>query len=87
MAEAEERHADRRAARLREAGQEPGVFRESFAERLRRNILLKSDTGVAAKMLEAAEGEADGLYEQLIRSADDPAVTYVIGVLLSPMVG
>ena len=69
MAEAEERHADRWATRLRELGAEPGTYRESPSERVRRWILLKSDSTVAAKMLEAGENEADKLYDVLLSSS------------------
>jgi VIT1/CCC1 family predicted Fe2+/Mn2+ transporter/rubrerythrin len=69
MAEAEERHAETWAKRLRELGAEPGQFSESLIDRIRRWILLKSDTEVAAKLLEAGEGEADKLYDMLIGQA------------------
>ena len=69
MAEAEERHAETWAKRLRELGAEPGEFSESFVDRLRRWILLKSDAEVAAKLLEAGEGDADKLYDTLITQA------------------
>ena len=38
MAEAEERHAERWATRLRELGADPGDYRETFSERVRRWI-------------------------------------------------
>lgn len=69
MAEAEERHAERWLARLRELGADPGKYKESLVDRLRRWTLLKSDSTVAAKMLEAGEGEADKLYDVLMKSA------------------
>ncbi len=69
MAEAEDRHAARWEKRLVELGFRPGVYAESLSERLRRWVLLKSDTEVAAKMLEAAEGEADQLYDKLLAAA------------------
>jgi VIT1/CCC1 family predicted Fe2+/Mn2+ transporter/rubrerythrin len=69
MAEAEERHAETWGKRLRELGAEPGQFSESLIDRIRRWILLKSDTEVAAKLLEAGEGEADRLYDMLIGQA------------------
>jgi vacuolar iron transporter family protein len=69
MAEAEERHADRWAKRLRELGADPGTYRETFSERVRRWILVKSDSTVAAKMLEAGENEADKLYDVLLASS------------------
>jgi VIT1/CCC1 family predicted Fe2+/Mn2+ transporter/rubrerythrin len=69
MAEAEERHAERWAGRLRELGADPGAYRESFIDRIRRWILLKSDAEVAAKMLEAGESQADKLYDALLANA------------------
>ena len=69
MAEAEERHADRWLTRLRELGADPGRYSESLVERLQRWTLVKSDSVVAARMLEAGESEADKLYEVLMESA------------------
>jgi VIT1/CCC1 family predicted Fe2+/Mn2+ transporter/rubrerythrin len=69
MAEAEERHADRWAKRLKELGAEPGTYAESLVDLIRRWILLKSDTTVAAKMLEAGESEADRLYDVLMKTS------------------
>ena len=69
MAEAEDRHAERWAKRLAELGVEPGEYKESLAERLRRWVLLKSDPAVAAQMLEAGEAEADKLYDVLLGNA------------------
>jgi rubrerythrin len=69
MAGAEERHAETWAKRLRELGAEPGDFSESFVDRVRRWILLRSDTEVAAKMLETGESQADKLYDALMAQA------------------
>ena len=69
MAEAEERHAERWLNRLRELGADPGVYSETFSERVRRWILVKSDSTVAAKMLEAGESEADKLYDVLLETS------------------
>ncbi len=69
MAEAEERHAERWLARLRELGADPGKYTESIVDRLHRWMLLRSDTTVAAKMLEAGESEADKLYDVLMATA------------------
>jgi vacuolar iron transporter family protein len=69
MAEAEERHAARWAARLRELGADPGVYRETPSERARRWILVKSDAAVAAKMLEEGESDADKLYAVLMETS------------------
>ena len=69
MAEAEERHAERWVNRLRELGADPGAYSETFSERVRRWILMKSDSTVAAKMLEAGEREADKLYDVLLETS------------------
>jgi predicted membrane protein (TIGR00267 family) len=69
MAGAEERHAETWANRLRELGAEPGDFSESLVDRVRRWILLRSDTEVAAKMLETGESQADKLYDALMAQA------------------
>jgi VIT1/CCC1 family predicted Fe2+/Mn2+ transporter/rubrerythrin len=69
MAEAEERHAERWAKKLKELGYEPGTYHESFVERVRRWLLLRSDSATAAKMLEDGESEADTLYGALLRTA------------------
>lgn len=70
MANAEERHAARWAERLRQLGADPGDYRESVLDRVRRWMLLRSDTVVAAKMLEAGESQADKLYDVLLASAE-----------------
>ena len=69
MAEAEERHAENWAKRLRELGAEPGEYKETLSERARRWVLLRSDAAVAAKMLEAGERDADSLYDTLLANA------------------
>ncbi|MBI5020814.1 MAG: VIT1/CCC1 transporter family protein [Ignavibacteriales bacterium] len=69
MAEAEERHAETWAKRLRELDVHVGIFSETFPEKMRRLILLKSDAEVAAKMLEADELQADKLYDNLLNNA------------------
>jgi VIT1/CCC1 family predicted Fe2+/Mn2+ transporter/rubrerythrin len=69
MADAEERHADRWAKRLSALGADPGSYRESLIDRIRRAVLLKSDTASAAGILEAGEEQADRLYEVLMASA------------------
>ena len=73
MAEAEEQHAERWAKRLGELGAGPGAFSETFLERVRRWVLLRSDTNVAARMLEAGESEADKLYDVLLTNAQNDA--------------
>jgi predicted membrane protein (TIGR00267 family) len=69
MAEAEDRHAERWAVRLRDLGADPGPFVESPLEKLRKRVILNSDTESAAKMLEAREADADKLYTVLMASA------------------
>ncbi len=69
MAEAEERHAERWAKRLRSLGADPGTYRESLIDRMKRAVLLRSDTASAAGILEAGEAQADRLYETLMTSA------------------
>jgi len=73
MAEAEDRHAERWAHKLRSLGADPGVYRESVIDRIRRAVLLRSDTAAAAGILEAGESEADRLYESLMTSAPTDA--------------
>ncbi len=70
MAEAENRHADRWAARLKELGVEIGSFRETPVEMLRRRMLLKSSPEAAAQMLEVGEKQADRLYEMMMDIAE-----------------
>ncbi|HTO94360.1 MAG TPA: VIT1/CCC1 transporter family protein [Bacteroidota bacterium] len=69
MAEAEERHAERWAKRLRSLGVEPGEYRESVLDRLKRAVMLRGDTASAAGILEAGEAEADRLYDDLMAAA------------------
>ena len=70
MAEAEDRHADRWAVRLRELGIEVGTFHDTPIEKLQRTVLLKSSSEDAAQMLEAGESQADALYEKMIVAAE-----------------
>ncbi len=69
MAEAEERHAETWAKRLRDLGVEPEQFKLTLLERLRQTVILKSDATSAAQMLEAGESEADKLYDTLLDTA------------------
>jgi vacuolar iron transporter family protein len=69
MAEAEERHAATWATRLHELDINTGKFSETLTERMQRLVLLKSDSAVAAQMLEAGESQADKLYDVLLDSA------------------
>jgi len=70
MAEAEDRHAERWALRLRELGNPAGTYHDTPIEVMRRSILLKSSTEEAAQMLEAGESQADELYEKMILAAE-----------------
>ncbi|CAG0947092.1 hypothetical protein ANRL1_03660 [Anaerolineae bacterium] len=65
MTEAEERHAEKFAARLRELGSAPSEFRESFIERARRWVLLQAGTETAVRNLEAFEEDATQAYAEL----------------------
>jgi vacuolar iron transporter family protein len=69
MAEAEDRHAERWAQRLRELGADPGRYSDSPMDKLRRRMLLKSSPETAAQMLEAGESAADDLYAVMIAVA------------------
>jgi vacuolar iron transporter family protein len=73
MAEAEDRHAERWAVRLKELGVDVGAFRENPIELMRRRMLLKSSPEAAAQMLEVGENEADKLYEVMIAAAESEA--------------
>ena len=70
MAEAEDRHAARWDARLKELGVETGSFKENPVEMLRKRILLKSSPEAAAQMLEVGESQPDTLYEVMIQAAE-----------------
>ena len=74
LAEAEDKHAINWAARLRELGVEPGEYTESVAERMRRWVLLQNGTETAVTKLEAAEDEADGMYDELAKVAPNEEV-------------
>jgi VIT1/CCC1 family predicted Fe2+/Mn2+ transporter/rubrerythrin len=71
MAEAEDRHAARWDARLKELGVETGSFKENPIEILRKRMLLKSSPEAAAQMLEVGESQADTLYEVMIQAAEN----------------
>ncbi len=64
LAEAEEQHAERWQARLRELGSEVPEFKETLANRLRRWILVRSGTQNAAKRLEETEDRDTAAYEK-----------------------
>ncbi|HVN47718.1 MAG TPA: VIT1/CCC1 transporter family protein [Bacteroidota bacterium] len=70
MADAEDKHAARWAARLKELGVEVGAYKASLAETMRRKAILKSDPAIAAQMLEDGEAGADSLYGKMIEMAE-----------------
>lgn len=72
MAEAEERHAEKFAARLKELGSAPSEFRESFVARMRRWALAQAGTETALRNAEAAEDNATEAYEALASSETSP---------------
>lgn len=71
LAEAEERHAERWATRLRELGAAPGEFKEALTARARRWLWLQSGTDNAVRRLENAEAQSDALYGRLLTQAQD----------------
>jgi len=73
MAEAEDRHAERWAGRLKTIGVEVGAFRETPVEKARRWMLLRSTPEAAAQILEAGEAKADGLYAEMLAGPLDKA--------------
>jgi len=64
LTEAEEHHAKRWETRLRELGSKVPEFKETFAGRLRRWILVRSGTQNAAKRLEETEDRDTAAYEK-----------------------
>jgi VIT1/CCC1 family predicted Fe2+/Mn2+ transporter/rubrerythrin len=73
LAEAEDRHAERWATRLKDLGVGVKQFRETLAEKLQRRMLLKSSPEAAAQMLESGESKADTLYGKMIAAAENEA--------------
>jgi VIT1/CCC1 family predicted Fe2+/Mn2+ transporter/rubrerythrin len=69
MAEMEERHAERWSALLRELGEEPGDYRESLRDRVRRWMILRGENDVVLRRLESTEAGADALYAELSSTA------------------
>ncbi len=69
MAQAEERHAQTWSDRLKQLGADPGEYKESLVEQMKRKVLLNSDTARAAQILEEGERDADALYEGLLQSS------------------
>src|SRR5512142_2469590 len=71
LADAEQRHAERWAARLRELGSGPPEFKESWLERVRRWVLVQSGTENALRNIEATEESDTAAYAALAATATD----------------
>lgn len=71
LATAEERHAEKWAARLGELGSAPPAFRESFVERARRWVLVQSGTETALRNIEATEESDTNAYAELAKEASE----------------
>lgn len=71
LADAEERHAAKWAARLKELGSAPPEYRESLFDRLRRWVLVQSGTETAMRTIEATEDSDIGAYQALANSSHD----------------
>jgi vacuolar iron transporter family protein len=71
MAEAEERHAARWEARLKELGDNPPGFMESPGARFRRWMLVQTGTDSAVRSIETAEDFSDSLYQELQQEATE----------------
>lgn len=71
LADAEERHAETWAARLRELGSAPPEFRESFIEHVRRWVWVQSGTESALRHIEAMEDSDSNAYAELAASASE----------------
>lgn len=71
MAEAEDRHAENWATKLKELGFPPNGFSETPVEKMRRWMLLRSSTKAAVQMLESGESQADLLYDKLMAAVDN----------------
>lgn len=71
LAEAEERHAEMWAKRLRELGSAPPEFKENFLERARRWVLVQSGTENAVRNIEASEDSDEAAYAALLDSATE----------------
>jgi VIT1/CCC1 family predicted Fe2+/Mn2+ transporter/rubrerythrin len=71
LAEAEVKHAENWAARLKELGADPGPYRESALDRSRRWLLVQQGTDQAVVKLEAMERDADAMYDSLLTVAEE----------------
>jgi len=73
LAEAEDRHAERIARRLKELGSAPPEKVEGIIDRIRRWFLLRTGTDSAVKQIEAMEDRDSATYqEQYTELADNP---------------
>jgi predicted membrane protein (TIGR00267 family) len=71
LADAEERHAQTWATRLKELGSPPPDFRESFVERARRWVLVQTGTQNALRRIEQAEESDTAAYGELVAAASE----------------
>lgn len=71
LADAEERHAAKWQARLRELGSEPPEFRESLVERARRWVLVQAGTESAMRSIESTEESDIAAYQALAASTKE----------------
>ncbi len=70
LADAEERHAVKWAARLKELGSAPPDYRESLLDRIRRWILVQSGTETALRTIEATEESDIDAYQALAAASN-----------------
>ncbi|MBI5034389.1 MAG: VIT1/CCC1 transporter family protein [Chloroflexi bacterium] len=71
LAEAEERHAETWATRLRELGSQPPKFDEGPIDRARRWVMVQSGTESALRNIEAMEESDSNAYATLAASANE----------------
>ncbi|MCL4490229.1 MAG: VIT1/CCC1 transporter family protein [Chloroflexi bacterium] len=71
LADAEERHADKWAKRLRELGTEPPEFQESLGERIRRWTLVQAGTEAALRNIEMDEESDTAAYARLAEASKE----------------
>jgi len=72
MAEAEERHAEKWAGRLRELGAEPPTPRDSLAQQARKRILESGGTMAVIRKMEADEDRDIARYQSQLEGLGDP---------------
>lgn len=71
MAEAEDRHAAKWEARLKDLGYVPPLFSESPSDRFRRWLMIQTGTDSAVRSIETAEDFSDSLYQKLLDEATE----------------